>query len=550
MQRNIDNTTTRHLKNTRTLQKPAQTSYLNGIHNLTIPLARLPMEIIIIIFKHCIGIDSSGHAFSKHAMPWVLSQVSSQWRSICLCTPSLWVIARVNTHFLDNSFCHDHSLNMLRAWLERSRPLPVSCIGHFDQEKPLSFHLQVLDMFIQESRRWSMVVFDLGTQAELYYRLSSVHPHLPLLHFCDIAVKPPDMPASGNPQTHIWHTPRLKCARILINRPSRRTMEIIPSSTRLEELAFRKESPTDFFILAPTITFEHLRYCHLNIVQESQAVQNTRRCVIPRLQYFDLFGHAHSVLVTLDSLILPSIRYLDVDFRHRRSLGALSGRVLLALGGLQARSGCHIYRLTAPFSLFSCPNTPTLTKRFGPVYELRILLSPIEKMSNKLAFHHFTHAGSELEIFEQVTTLHVLLREDEKDEATVKLLSRVVDMLESRLSSPRRSLERLSFDSSAKDGLPVHIEPVDRILKLAQASGVVLLGSAVDGKWVSIYTRVCWSLLDYDRAFYRWNQSGRCDWVAKERVDWYQKNKELWERLWSANISAGLVDAGTTRTLV
>ncbi|KAK7027252.1 hypothetical protein VNI00_015341 [Paramarasmius palmivorus] len=430
---------------------------------------------------------------------------------------------------------------MLRAWLERSRPHPISCFARFDPEKPLSFHSQVLDLFIRESRRWLIMDLGLGSQAELYHQLFSIDPQLPLLHFSRIAAELRDTPPLRNPQMHVWHTPRLKHAQFPIDGPPQRIVQIIPSSAQLERVSFRKETPADFFDLAPTLTFEHLRCCHLDIFQEPSAVHNTLGCVIPRLQYFELLGHVQSVVVILDNLILPSLRYLDVDFRRCGSLGASSDRVLSAIGDLQARSHCHIYRLSAPLSLFSSPDTSTLTKRFGPVYELRILLSPRERMYNESAFNQFMQVGSEMTIFDQVTTFHALVREDDKDTATAKLLSKVVDMLECRLSSSR-SLQRLSFDSSDKDGLPVQTEAIERMFKLAQASGVVLLGSVVDGKWISIYTESYWSLVDYDQALYRWNHSGRCDWVCEIGVKRYLQNEALLEDLWSANVSAGLID--------
>ncbi|KAK7042901.1 hypothetical protein VNI00_008636 [Paramarasmius palmivorus] len=574
MQRNIDNTTTRQLKNTRTLQKPAQISNRN--HNRIIPLARLPVEVIITIFEHCIGIDSSGHAFSKHAMPWVLSQVCSQWRSICLCTPSLWVIARVNTHLLDKSSCHDHSLNMLRAWLERSRPLPVSCIGRFDQEKPLSFHLQVLDLFIQESRRWSMVVFDLGTQAELYYRLSSVHPYLPLLHFCDIAVQfcggdvdePPMAIGNRNPLPSrcIWCTPRLRHFRFAIPGPEMLppsfNMEIIPSSsTRLDGIILCKETPADFFdIIAPTgsLGFENLRSCRLSIVQrfpELEIIQSLTRTTLPRLQHLNLYGHISNLLLILDNLNLPSLLYLDIEYGYLLGLDpTLADRVLLAIGDLQARSRCHIKRLSAPFSLFGSPGTgtPTLVNGFGPVYELRVFINTEEEEYNQLAFERFSRRVGEMgmEMFDQVTTLHVLLCQDFSDDAAVNSFSSVVDMVESRLSCPLRRLERISFDSISDEseklgnggGWFVDIEPVDRILKLAQVNGIVLLGNVVDGEWVSMYNRYFWSLIDFEKDLYRWNRSGRCNWVGKGGAKRYLEYRELWESLWSANVSAGLIN--------
>ncbi|KAK7042900.1 hypothetical protein VNI00_008635 [Paramarasmius palmivorus] len=452
---------------------------------------------------------------------------------------------------------------MLRTWLERSRPLPVSCFARFDPEKPLSFHLQVLDMFIQESRRWFMVAFDLISQPELYYRLSSVHPHLPLLHFCDIAVQlcggggdtPP--PAVENPLPvirYIWHTPRLQHFRLCtpdLRLPQRFIMEIIPSSsTRLEEIHLCQETPADFFAIAPGLTFNNLRSCHLTIIQRSQIIHNLNMntlCLIPRLQHLDLSARIPNIIVILENLILPSLLYLDIEFGYLvGGFPTLSNRVLVALGELQARSHCHIKRLSAPLSLFASPDTPTLVNKFGPVYELRVLLNTKEKMYNQLAFERFTQRlGSGPGIFDKVTTLHVSLYEDLQDDATLELFSSVVDMLESRLSCPLRRLERISFDSASgksKNGWSVEFEPVDRILKLAQANGIVLLGNVVAGEWVSMYDSYFWSLMDFERELYRWNRSGRCDWVGKSGAERYLEYRELWESLWSVNVSAGLIN--------
>ncbi|KAK7024380.1 hypothetical protein VNI00_016321 [Paramarasmius palmivorus] len=479
-------------------------------HNLSIPLARLPVEILIIIFEHCIKNDSSGHAFSKIAMPWVLSQVCSQWRSICLYNPSLWVIVRVKTRLLEKISRYSQSLCMLHTWLERSRPLPISCLVKFDPAKPLTFHLHLLDLFIRESQRWLIVDFSLGSQAELYYRLSSVGPYLPFLHSSRFTAKLDDARRrlSGNPRTHTWHAPRLRQALFTVRR-SRSSqlpiMEIVPSGTQLEKISFVTNTPTYFLNNTPNLPLEHLRYCHLDITNKA-AIPSTvaLRFTAPNLQHLSLLGHVQSVLMILDNLILPALRYLIIDFRNRRSLGTESDRVLSALGDLQARSRCQLYHLSSPFLLFSSPDAPIFAKRFGPVIELRLLFSI--QGDNKTAFNHFTHA----EIFNHVTTLHIVLCEHPQDEPTLELFAKVVDMVEYRQAYPSQShLERLSFDSirsSEKDGIPVHVQPVQRILELARANGVLLLGREVNGKWFSSYINGHWRCLDFDRAVQQWSE--------------------------------------------
>ncbi|KAK7027240.1 hypothetical protein VNI00_015329 [Paramarasmius palmivorus] len=492
------------------------------------PLLRIPVEIHVLIFDHCVRNDTVGHVFSKRSMPWVLSQVCTQWRAVCLSTPFLWALVRMNTR-------HGHSPDMLRAWLERSRPLPLSFFASFDPTNSLESHQQLLDLFIRESHRWRIMDFVFDSQDQLYHQLSTVDPYLPLLLSSRIKVKLIDTLTSGNHQVHVWHTPRLKQAVFYVTRESQRpTMEIIPSWVQLEELTWYPSNLSRF--LDHGSTFRHLRYCRLDVADDAPPTVQQRRpryITMPHLQHLDICGRFRTVLTILDSLTLPALQYLDM--LCRQSLKNVSDHILSALGNLQARSGCRIRRLSSPVSLFSGPNAPALARGVGPVFELRILFNTEE--DNEHVIRNFL----ETDMFNQVTTLHVLVHG--RHEGETRLFSRVIDLVESRRLVPRigvSQLERLSFDSilsASSNGISVNTEFFQRVLKLEQ-DGLLLLGNVVQGKWHSIYINGNWSLGEFDRVIRRWARSGHCDWFYESEMKSYLENKELWDRLQSACVSA------------
>ncbi|ESK80826.1 hypothetical protein Moror_4314, partial [Moniliophthora roreri MCA 2997] len=494
-------------------------SILNSYKNLSVPLVRIPEELLALIFEHCVRTDSSGHAFSMRATPWVLAQTCRRWRAAALATPSIWSVVRVNTKLMGARQCHERSLDMLQIWLDRSQKLPISCLAIFDEAKPFAFNAQVLDIFITRSSRWLSVDFDFGSQSELYYRLPAVNSHLPMLYSSRFNVSIQEgAEHAGRHEFLSWNTPNQKEATFLIGSNSQGcSLEIVPTWRQLEEFTWLLNTPKGFLDVAPA--FSLLRYCHLSISRDAD-VNGVQRCILPSLRHFDIFGPFRSALVILNCLSLPALQDLDMDFHE--SIGTAADHLLISLGRLQARSRCHLRHISAPFPLFSSPNAPSLVEKFGPVVELRILLSTEE--DNQQAIDNFRSTN----IFRQLTTLHLLFREQPDSEST--LFSEVVSVVEVRRSSKAgvSALENLSLDlirssSSTDDRISAHLPPFQRLLQLEQG-GLLLLGAVVGHKWCSIYGDAHWNSGDFQRAARRWARFGHCDWLYEWEIDYYLKH--------------------------
>ncbi|ESK80835.1 hypothetical protein Moror_4306 [Moniliophthora roreri MCA 2997] len=506
-------------------------SILKSCQNLSVPLVRMPEELLAMVFEYCVRADTSGHAFSKYAMPWVLTQTCRRWRTIALCTPSLWSIVRVNTKLMSTLPYHDSSLDMLRTWLERSQKLPIYCLAIFAETSPLSFNTRILDLLISHSTRWLSVDLTFGTQSELYFQLSTVDPYLPLLHSSRLNVTILDTAENiGRASVH-WNTPNLTEAVFLVTSDSPdHTPDMVPSWSQLEEFAWIANTPKAFMDIAPA--FALLRYCHLNISRDT-VMNGMQRCTLPNLRHFDVFGPFRSVLAILNCLSLPALHDLDMDFHE--SIGTAADHLLTSLGRLQARSRCHLRHISAPFPLFSSPNAPSLVEKFGPVVELRILLSTEE--DNQQAIDNFRNTN----IFRQLTMLHLLFREQPDSEST--LFSEVVSVVEARRSSKAgvSALENLSLDlirssTSTDDHISAHLPPFQRLLQLEQG-GLLLLGAVVGHKWCSIYGDAHWNSGDFQRAARRWARFGYSDWLYEWEIDYYLKVRTLFRLFFTSMLN-------------
>ncbi|KAJ3851700.1 hypothetical protein EV368DRAFT_83275 [Lentinula lateritia] len=94
---------------------------------------KLPLELVLEIFVHCLEPASWSYADASHRMytrytqysdiPFVLSQVCRQWRIVALSTPALWTCLSVDiSHLNDAGTVHPDLIN---CCLERSRLLPL-----------------------------------------------------------------------------------------------------------------------------------------------------------------------------------------------------------------------------------------------------------------------------------------------------------------------------------------------------------------------------------------------------------------------------------------
>src|SRR5882762_1337856 len=114
------------------------------------PIQRTPPELWAKIFILCLPLDEFVEINALEA-PLLLMQICGRWRGIASSTPRLW-----------NSICVGRleqipfgQINLIKAWLSRSRNLPLSIrIVHHDGDAPSFLH-DFIDIFIPYSSRWS-----------------------------------------------------------------------------------------------------------------------------------------------------------------------------------------------------------------------------------------------------------------------------------------------------------------------------------------------------------------------------------------------------------
>ncbi|ESK81514.1 hypothetical protein Moror_15675 [Moniliophthora roreri MCA 2997] len=495
-------------------------SLLKSYQNLSIPIVRMPSELLALVFEYCVQADTGGHALSHHATAWVLGQTCQRWRTVALSTPSLWRIIRVNTRILNRCDCHTNHLTMLRTWLERSRQIPISCLAILDDQEKSEINANILDLLITHSNRWYAVDFTFGRQGSLYERFSAMEGSLPVLRACRLKVTiNAESERLGGRRWSVWDAPNLKEATFYVVSDRDHILhEIIPQWTQLEELAWMLNTPIPFLDVASSFT--NLRYCYIDISTDVD-IPTTQRCVLPCLRHLDVAGPFYSVLGIINRLSLPSLQDLDLDFDEH--IGGVADHLLLSLGRLQARSSCHLRHLSAPFPMFSSPNASLLVEKIGTVDDLRVLLSTEE--DNKPAIDNFIGGR----VFRGLRTLHLLFREPPDEDPT--LFSRAVDMVQSRrtLHPGVSRLEKLSLDFvrspfSADERISTRLQPFQKLKEL-QRDGLILLGRAVDNKWHSIYGDAHWNAGDFRRAARRWARFGYSDWLYEQEIADYLKHE-------------------------
>ncbi|KZP26798.1 hypothetical protein FIBSPDRAFT_928466 [Athelia psychrophila] len=106
----------------------------NILHNLDVPISRIPDEVLAMIFEEGRCPRKHGHRFGV-----VLSHVSHRWRDVATTTPRLWTYLRLQEqpHDKDESPELLRELTRARAFLSRSSLCPVDIyIEGFEDVSP------------------------------------------------------------------------------------------------------------------------------------------------------------------------------------------------------------------------------------------------------------------------------------------------------------------------------------------------------------------------------------------------------------------------------
>ncbi|KAJ7781698.1 hypothetical protein DFH07DRAFT_791220 [Mycena maculata] len=96
------------------------------LDSIVFPISSLPPEITSEIFILCLptsSLDRQWNSVNAHEAPMVLSHVCRTWRAIAISTPTLWAQIDLEMH-------DDHSLDVFKTWVGRSRAHPLSLKFH------------------------------------------------------------------------------------------------------------------------------------------------------------------------------------------------------------------------------------------------------------------------------------------------------------------------------------------------------------------------------------------------------------------------------------
>ncbi|KAK7048937.1 hypothetical protein R3P38DRAFT_2467342, partial [Favolaschia claudopus] len=88
------------------------------------PMARLPFEIVSIIFAYCLT-ESASPTPNPGMAPMLLAQICRFWRNIALATPALWTAICINSVPRREGF-----IELCKTWFMSAHSLPLSLTLH------------------------------------------------------------------------------------------------------------------------------------------------------------------------------------------------------------------------------------------------------------------------------------------------------------------------------------------------------------------------------------------------------------------------------------
>ncbi|KAJ7231031.1 hypothetical protein B0H12DRAFT_1240046 [Mycena haematopus] len=157
-------------------ERASLSSHLMQHKAILSPLRRMPPELLSEIFSSTLPSLGETWQDRKHYMDhssWVLSHVSSRWRTVSLSTPSLWSSIAINY----NEPRITYPAAPVEAQLQRADKLKI----HFYSFKEPDSHLQIqmFRLLSEHSERWEEL--SLGVTSDLFPLLAALHNRVPSL---------------------------------------------------------------------------------------------------------------------------------------------------------------------------------------------------------------------------------------------------------------------------------------------------------------------------------------------------------------------------------
>ncbi|KAJ7769165.1 hypothetical protein DFH07DRAFT_880567 [Mycena maculata] len=144
------------------------------------PLRRMPPEILCEIFAYTLPVPSADAAvcapLNLSASPWVLTHISSRWRTMALSIPSLWSQLVIN--YQEESAYHPSS-PMVDAQIRRAHDQKLHIAFYGRENLDARPQVAMLEVLMQHSLRWE--VLTLGLTSGLVPLLPALRDRVPSL---------------------------------------------------------------------------------------------------------------------------------------------------------------------------------------------------------------------------------------------------------------------------------------------------------------------------------------------------------------------------------
>jgi len=178
-------------------QRDELSQHIDQYRALTSPIRRLPQEILLEVFVHCLPKDHNAF-MSSHDAPLLLGRICSSWRSISLSAPQLWTTIYVRVpgrpadmhseQVITDAECNVACMIRLRTaglqeWFKRSGSLPVDILCHQWPEADgnvANTAKPMVDVILSVAQHWRNVTVDAPADTIVSFLTQPPH-NLPFL---------------------------------------------------------------------------------------------------------------------------------------------------------------------------------------------------------------------------------------------------------------------------------------------------------------------------------------------------------------------------------
>ncbi|KAF9523376.1 hypothetical protein CPB83DRAFT_898856 [Crepidotus variabilis] len=298
-------------------------SYIYQHESILSSVRRLPFEILLEIFHHCVVPTSWSTAFDKHAHapPWYLGQICTSWRMAALAAPALWTTV-LSPSIMSTYHTISKQLKALEEQLRRSGASRLS-ISIEAGNTLWSNQSAIVDALVRHSEKWGTLNFKAGIKGLVFLR--GVKNRIPLLTTLKIWTLGREPSVSGMNFTMFEQAPLLQSISLHglgtseIVLPFRQIVDyregIIGSSNSLSITPNARSSAVAFTNLTTLYTFRLLLSAPLLLSKLTQLVvicrtphpPNVRYLVLPSIESIRISTHVH----ILDQMIQVMSRSRD-----------------------------------------------------------------------------------------------------------------------------------------------------------------------------------------------------------------------------------------------